>query len=56
MRNLEHINKGMLINTAWRSVHDPKSFVAKIIRSKYYSRIVCLLTYEWNGTTTCMYI
>jgi len=37
IRNLELVNKGMLISKAWRLVHDPESFVVKIIKSKYYS-------------------
>lgn len=30
------VNKGMLINTAWRLVHDSDSMVAKIIKSEYF--------------------
>ena len=36
IRNLELVNKGMLINTPWRLVHNSNYFVAMIIISKYY--------------------
>lgn len=34
--NLELVNKGMLINSAWRLVHDSESIVAKVIKAKYF--------------------
>jgi len=36
IRKLELVNKGMLINTAWRLVYDSNSIVAKIIKAKYF--------------------
>jgi hypothetical protein len=36
IRDLELVNKGMLISTAWRFVHKPDLVVAKIIKVKYY--------------------
>jgi hypothetical protein len=36
IRKLELVNKGMLINTVWRLVHDSNSNVAKIIKAKYF--------------------
>ena len=46
IRNLKLVNKGMLINTAWRLVHNSDSFVAKIIKSKYYPQ-----AFLWTATT-----
>lgn len=36
IRNLELVNKGMLINTAWRFVNEPNTTTSKIIKAKYY--------------------
>src|SRR6185312_5570931 len=36
IRKLELVNKGMLINSAWRLVHDSNSIVAKILKAKYF--------------------
>jgi len=36
IRKLELVNKGMLINTAWRFINEPETMVAKIIKAKYF--------------------
>lgn len=36
IKKLELVNKGMLINTAWRLVHNPDSFLAKIKKAKHF--------------------
>ena len=46
IRKLELVNKGMLINTAWRLVHDSDSTVAKIIKTKY-----CPYASLWTATS-----
>ena len=52
IRKLELVNKGILINTAWRLVHDPDSIIAKIIKAKYfpYASLWTAVTYLPKST------